>query len=83
MRVDLHSGPPVALALNNRCAVPAPIRARFFEKHRTLGKRNGSGLGTYSAKLMTDTMGLSLRMETSDADNSTRIHLSLLPTAPG
>ncbi len=67
----------LTLALRNQGAVPEAIRSHFFEKYRTHGKKGGTGLGTYSAKLMADTMGMDLRMETSDADNSTCIWLTL------
>ena len=65
------------LTLCNRGAVPAALRAHFFEKYRTFGKQGGTGLGTYSAKLLADTMALDLRMETSDADDRTCLWLTL------
>ncbi|MBN2885488.1 MAG: response regulator [Chromatiaceae bacterium] len=77
LALDLASGNPVQLSLCNRGAVPTPIRAHFFEKYRTQGKRGGTGLGTYSAKLMADAMRLELRMETSDSDDRTCLLLRL------
>ncbi|SDX98996.1 PAS domain S-box-containing protein [Allochromatium warmingii] len=67
----------VELTLRNRGTVPEVIRDHFFEKYRTHGKRGGTGLGTYSAKLMADTMGLSLSMETSPLENWTCLRLTL------
>lgn len=67
----------VELALRNRGTVPEVIRDHFFEKYRTHGKRGGTGLGTYSAKLMADTMGLSLRMDTSPIEDWTCLRLTL------
>jgi PAS domain S-box-containing protein len=77
IEVNLCSGKPVELRLSNRGAVPEALRAHFFEKYRTLGKQGGTGLGTYSAKLLADTMGLTLAMETSDVDDRTCLTLCL------
>ncbi|EIC20577.1 PAS domain S-box protein [Thiorhodovibrio frisius] len=67
----------VLLDICNQGAVPPPMRGHFFEKYRTHGKAGGTGLGTYSAKLMADTMGFELTMSTSDADDRTCIHLRM------
>ena len=75
--LDVTTGAEVILVLCNQGAVPENIRPHFFDKYRTYGKQGGTGLGTYSAKLMADTMGLGLRMETSDVEDSTCIWLSL------
>ena len=72
----------VRLELCNRGAVPAPVRDRFFEKYCTHGKTGGTGLGTYSAKLMADTMGFELRMTTSDAEDRTCMHLRMPANHP-
>jgi PAS domain S-box-containing protein len=77
IRIELRRAETVVLALSNRGTVPETIRAHFFEKYRTQGKRGGTGLGTYSAKLMADTMGLELDMETSDDRDSTCLRLTL------
>ena len=77
IRIELTTPGPVVLALRNQGAVPQAIRQHFFQKYRTYGKKGGTGLGTYSAKLMADTMGMTLAMETSDAENSTCIWLTM------
>ncbi|WPL17311.1 Nitrogen fixation regulatory protein [Thiorhodovibrio winogradskyi] len=77
IEVNLCSGNPVELRLSNRGAVPEALRTHFFEKYRTLGKQGGTGLGTYSAKLLADTMGMELAMETSDLDDRTCLSLYL------
>ncbi len=73
--MDPETQDRVLLDICNRGAVPAPMRERFFDKYCTHGKPNGTGLGTYSAKLMADTMGFRLSMSTSDAEDRTCIHL--------
>ena len=40
------------MGIHNRGAVPEEIRATFFEKYVTFGKRDGLGLGTYMADLV-------------------------------
>ncbi|MFP4062080.1 MAG: PAS domain S-box protein [Halochromatium sp.] len=74
---DAGTNDRVLLDICNRGAVPAPVRERFFDKYCTHGKPNGTGLGTYSAKLMADTMGFRLSMSTSDAEDRTCIHLRM------
>jgi signal transduction histidine kinase len=37
--------------MNNQGEIPEKIQARFFDKFITQGKTNGTGLGTYVAKL--------------------------------
>ena len=45
------------LAISNSRPVPVEIRERFFEKYATAGKKGGTGLGTYSAFIMTRAIG--------------------------
>ncbi|GAB6058886.1 hypothetical protein JCM31598_20030 [Desulfonatronum parangueonense] len=71
--VELSQKPVPTLRIRNRGAVPEPVRENFFQKYKTHGKQYGTGLGTYSARLMADTMGYGLAMETSDTDNSTTL----------
>lgn len=59
------------VSIHNRAAVPLSMRERFFEKYATEGKENGSGLGTYSARLIAEAHGGTLTMRTSDADGTT------------
>jgi PAS domain S-box-containing protein len=69
--VEFTSSDGLVIAIRNTGAVPEDIRETFFEKYRTYGKTFGTGLGTYSAKLMADTMGYELAMNTSDEENTT------------
>ncbi len=54
------------IRLHNEGAVPEQIRNRFFEKYVTAGKYRGTGLGTYSAKLMAKTLGGDISLQTSE-----------------
>ncbi|MEF8822811.1 MAG: ATP-binding protein [Desulfohalobiaceae bacterium] len=42
----------IRVAVHNSGEVPHQIRDRFFEPHATWGKPDGTGLGTYSARLL-------------------------------
>ena len=64
------------ISITNKGAVPHDIRARFFDKYATSGKTHGTGLGTYSAKLIAQTLGGSIALDTSDPDGTT-IHVTL------
>ena len=70
-------GAAMRIALENQGVVPAAIRETFFEKFATAGKQGGTGLGTYSAKLLTEAQNGTIAMETSDDKNRTRITLTL------
>ncbi len=59
------------VVIRNKGAVPEEIRDRFFDIYVTAGKKNGTGLGTYSAKLIAETLRGSIRMVTSEADGTT------------
>jgi len=54
------------IAISNNRPVPLEIRDKFFEKYVTSGKKLGTGLGTYSAAIMTRAIGGKILMETSD-----------------
>jgi len=59
------------ISIHNKGAVPEEIRDRFFEIYVTAGKKNGTGLGTYSAKLIAETLRGSIHMATSEENGTT------------
>jgi CheY-like chemotaxis protein len=72
VRLDLRSkSHGVELALHNQSAVHPSVRDRFFEKYVTHGKKRGTGLGAYSARLIARTHGGSVSMETSEEQGTT------------
>jgi two-component system sensor histidine kinase/response regulator len=75
--ITIYTGNPMRITLDNKGCVPAGIRETFFEKFATAGKQGGTGLGTYSAKLLTEAQNGTIAMETNDEKNSTRIILTL------
>lgn len=52
--------------IHNQGAVPMNIRKAFFDKYATSGKPLGTGLGTYSAKLLAEVQGWSIGMSTDE-----------------
>jgi len=74
-------GDGLAVAIHNDGIVPPDIRDRFFEKYVTHGKTKGTGLGTYSAKLIARTHGGDIGLETSD-DAGTTVTVRLPAESP-
>jgi PAS domain S-box-containing protein len=70
----------VMVRIHNAGAVPEAIREKFFEKYASAGKSEGTGLGTYSARLMARTQSGDISMRTSDEAGTTVA--VWLPTAP-
>ncbi|MEO5672043.1 MAG: PAS domain-containing sensor histidine kinase, partial [Ramlibacter sp.] len=60
----------VTLRIHNVGAVPVAVRAKFFEKYASHGKVGGTGLGTYSARLMARVQNGELCMATSEASGT-------------
>ncbi|MBF0162600.1 MAG: hybrid sensor histidine kinase/response regulator [Magnetococcales bacterium] len=69
--VTLRTGAMATVALHNHGVVPPVIREKFFEKYVTHGKKGGTGLGTYSARLMAETQRGSITLHSSEADGTT------------
>jgi signal transduction histidine kinase len=59
------------IAIHNLGTVPEEVRQRFFEKYATFGKQSGTGLGTYSAKLIAEAHGGSVQMRSSEENGTT------------
>jgi two-component system sensor histidine kinase/response regulator len=69
--IRLESDERGYIRIHNSGSVPKAIRETFFEKYATAGKRSGTGLGTYSAKLIAETQGGGIDMETSESEGTT------------
>lgn len=63
--------------ISNKGAVPEKIRKKFFEKYVTQGKEQGTGLGTYSARLIAQTQGGEIYLDSSSELNKTTITIFL------
>lgn len=78
--IQLFDESPLRILIRNTGAVPMAIRERFFDKFVTSGKPTGTGLGTYSARLLLEAQQGSVSLSVSDAANTTEICV-LLPRA--
>jgi signal transduction histidine kinase len=62
-----RDGDRAVMVIGNQGAVPECVRERFFEKYATAGKPKGTGLGTYSARLIARAHGGDITMRTDGA----------------
>lgn len=97
VRVTLRDGEhegvdAVVLDIHNLGAVPEPVRANFFAKYATHGKPGGTGLGAYSAHLMTKVQHGVLRMQSDEAGTTLSLRVprwhgaaprAVAPAVPG
>jgi two-component system sensor histidine kinase/response regulator len=75
--VTLNNETPIRIIFQNKGVVPLRIRENFFDKFATFGKQSGSGLGTYSAKLLSEAQHGSIALKVSDEENQTTITVTL------
>ncbi len=75
--IKFFKGLSVTIFIENEGEVPESIRSNFFEKFVTAGKTGGTGIGTYSAKLIASTMRGSIALDTSVAGR-TCVQVTLL-----
>ncbi|WP_449242281.1 PAS domain S-box protein [Desulfovibrio sp.] len=59
------------LEIANQGEIPKEIRERLFEKYATAGKRHGTGLGTYSARLVAQAHGGTIEADSSKPGRTT------------
>lgn len=79
IEISVAAGSDVAISIHNLGAVPEEIRAKFFDKYATAGKRSGTGLGTYSARMMAETQHGSIELDTSEEGATTiTVHLPVV-----
>lgn len=61
----------IFIKVHNQLTVPVEIRKNFFGKFVTSGKDSGTGLGTYSAKLLAETLKGTIHMDTKEGAGTT------------
>ncbi len=61
---------PVVVSVRNRGAIPEQIRSRFFTKFATAGKRRGTGIGAYGARIMAEALGCTVAFTTSEEEGT-------------
>lgn len=75
--VKLFDESPIRVSIVNTGAVPVAIRDGFFGKFVTCGKPGGSGIGTYSARLLAEAQLGEVALDVSDARNLTTLTVTL------
>lgn len=78
--ISLENNPGPMISIMNHGPVAEQIRDRFFDRYVTFGKQRGTGLGTYSARIMARTMGGELTLNSNRADDSTTLTLTMKPS---
>jgi CheY-like chemotaxis protein len=69
--IFLDNGSEKTIRIHNSGCIPESIREVFFEKYITSNKKLGTGLGTYSARLMAKTQKGDISFTTSEAEGTT------------
>ena len=64
--ITCHHRAQAVMNIHNKGVVPQAVRYRFFDKFVTDGKKQGTGLGTYSARLIIETHGGTIELDTSE-----------------
>jgi len=68
-----NKGKDIEIRINNQGVIPESIRTNFFDKYISSGKTNGTGLGTYSCKLIAKIHNGDITFETSPTNGTTLI----------
>jgi PAS domain S-box-containing protein len=80
--VRVSSGDPYRIDVHNAGAVPEDVRDVFFDRYATSGKKNGTGLGTYVAALITRIHAGTIAFTTSEEEGTT-VTIELPARQPG
>ena len=79
--LHLYSRKMAHIQIHNQGGVPIEIKDRFFEEYVTFGKKEGTGLGTYSAKLMVLIQNGTIDLDSSEESGTTiTVKLPILPS---
>ncbi|KQW87046.1 two-component system sensor histidine kinase/response regulator [Massilia sp. Root418] len=77
----LYAGSPLRIEIINKSVIPEQIRPRFFDKFVTGGRAGGTGLGTYSARLLARAQHGDVAFAVDDEAQTTTLIVTL-PAAP-
>jgi PAS domain S-box-containing protein len=69
--INILKNEKIEIQIHNQGVIPIEIRDKFFDKHITWGKSKGNGLGTYSAKIMSNALGANLYFDTDEVKGTT------------
>jgi two-component system sensor histidine kinase/response regulator len=71
VKIHLDAGDCAIVSIHNQGEIPEAIRDQFFDKYVTSGKKQGTGLGTYSARLLTEVQNGRIEFESSKEAGTT------------
>ena len=71
IQVDYKDTDQSIIKIHNKGVVPEALRSCFFERYATHGKKSGTGLGTYSAKLIAKTHNGDIDFKTDNLEGTT------------
>jgi two-component system, sensor histidine kinase and response regulator len=74
--ISLDKKREITIRIENQGAVNPAIRERFFDKFITADKQQGTGLGTYSARLMAEIHTAGISLFTSDEEDRTVVTIN-------
>lgn len=66
VRLTVCTATQVMISVHNKGAIPEEIRPRFFTKFATAGKRRGTGVGAYGARMLAQALGCQVAFTTSE-----------------
>ncbi len=72
----------IVISVHNFGMIPSEVQKRFFEKYATHGKPKGTGLGTYSARLIAQAHGGKIFFQTDSAMGTTVTVILPFPEMP-
>lgn len=72
--INILTDDELTIIIENQGNVPQSLQKRFFDKYATSGKEKGTGLGTYSARLITQTLNGDISLDLPE-DNIVRIQI--------
>jgi PAS domain S-box-containing protein len=68
--ININTTMAVEINIHNWGTVPEEIQDNFFEKYVTYGKRNGTGLGTYIAKMVAEAHQGMISMQSDEKEGT-------------
>ncbi len=75
--ITLKDESPLRITIQYAGVVPAELRGHFFDKFMTHGKQGGSGIETYSVKMLTEAQNGQIELAVSEPENQTTITVVL------
>ena len=76
-KIAVHLNATCHILISNQGGVPKQVRDSFFEKYATWDNKSGTGLGTYSSRLIIETMGGTISMSSDGRSTEISVRMPL------